>query len=36
MYAKVLTNPEYIEELEEEDKRIRQYYAETYDLYQCR
>jgi tetratricopeptide (TPR) repeat protein len=33
MYAKVLTNPGYIQELEQEDERIRLYYSETYDLY---
>lgn len=33
MYAKVLTNPGYLQELEQEDIRIRQYYSETYDLY---
>ena len=33
MYAKVLTNPGYLQELEQEDERIRQYYSETYDLY---
>jgi hypothetical protein len=33
MYAKVLTNPGYIQELEQEDERIRQYYSESYDLY---
>jgi len=33
MYAKVLTNPSYIQELEQEEKKIRDYYAETYELY---
>ena len=33
MYAKVLTNPGYIQELEQEEKKVRQYYADTYDLY---
>ncbi len=33
MYARVLTNPEFIRELEEQDKNVREYYSETYDLY---
>jgi tetratricopeptide (TPR) repeat protein len=33
MYARVLTNPAYIQELEQEDNKIRQYYADTYDMY---
>jgi tetratricopeptide (TPR) repeat protein len=33
MYAKVLTNPEYIAEMEAETRRIHDYYAQTYDFY---
>jgi tetratricopeptide (TPR) repeat protein len=33
MYAKVLTNPGYIQELEQEEKKVRQYYSDTYALY---
>jgi len=33
MYAKVLTNPGYIQELEQEEKKVGQYYSDTYDLY---
>ncbi len=33
MYTKVLINPGYLQELEKEDQKIRQYYSETYDLY---
>jgi tetratricopeptide (TPR) repeat protein len=35
MYAKVLTNPKYIEELEEAENKVKRYYAETYDLYKA-
>jgi TolA-binding protein len=33
MYAKVLTDPEYFEKLERDEKIVRDYYAETYNLY---
>lgn len=33
MYAKVLTNPKFIEELEEAENKIKRYYTETYELY---
>ncbi len=33
MYAKVLTNPKYVEELEEAENKIKRYYTETYELY---
>ncbi len=35
MYAKVLTNPKYAEELEKEANKIKQYYEETYALYKA-
>jgi outer membrane protein assembly factor BamD (BamD/ComL family) len=34
MYAKVLTNPNYFIELEKEEASVRQYYEQTYELYQ--
>jgi TolA-binding protein len=34
MYAKVLTNPDYFRELEKEESAVRQYYEQTYGLYQ--
>jgi tetratricopeptide (TPR) repeat protein len=33
MYAKVLTNPNYLTELDEQEKNIRQYYEQTYNFY---
>jgi tetratricopeptide (TPR) repeat protein len=35
MYAKVLTNPKYVEELEEAENKIKRYYDETYELYKA-
>ena len=35
MYAKVLTNPGYIQEMEAEEKKIQDYYSTTYDLYKA-
>jgi tetratricopeptide (TPR) repeat protein len=32
-YAKVLTDPEYFNNLEKEDRKIREYYEQTYALY---
>jgi hypothetical protein len=33
MYAKVLSDPDYFKELEAEDKAVRLYYEQTYELY---
>ena len=33
IYAKIMTNPNYLKEIEAEEKRISQHYEETYDLY---
>jgi tetratricopeptide (TPR) repeat protein len=33
MYAKVLANPEYFKEIEKEEQAIRQYYEQTYGLF---
>ncbi len=33
MYARVLTNPNYVEELAKEENKIKAYYTETYNLY---
>lgn len=33
MYAKVLSNPDYFRELEAEERSVRQYYEQTYELY---
>lgn len=35
MYAKVLTNPKYVEELEAAENKIKQYYNDTYELYKA-
>jgi len=35
MYAKVLTNPKYVEELEEAENKIKRYYSETYEMYKA-
>ena len=35
MYAKVLTNPKFVEELEEAENKIKRYYTETYELYKA-
>lgn len=35
MYAKVLTNPKYVEELEESENKIKKYYSDTYELYKA-
>jgi outer membrane protein assembly factor BamD (BamD/ComL family) len=35
MYAKVLTNPKFVEELEESENKIKRYYDETYELYKA-
>jgi hypothetical protein len=32
-YARILTNPNYVQELEAEEQKITQYYNETYNLY---
>ncbi|MBN2611351.1 MAG: tetratricopeptide repeat protein [Bacteroidales bacterium] len=32
-YAKMLTNPDYIKELEQEENKVKNYYTQTYDLY---
>ena len=34
VYAKMLTNPDYVKEIEAEEKRIIRHYEETYDLFQ--
>lgn len=34
MYAKVLTDPEYFVKIEQQEKAVQDYYAETYSLYQ--
>ena len=33
MYARVLTDPEYFQKIEREEKQIQDYYKETYNLY---
>jgi tetratricopeptide (TPR) repeat protein len=33
IYAKIMTNPEYLKEVEAEEKKISRYYEETYDYY---
>jgi outer membrane protein assembly factor BamD (BamD/ComL family) len=35
MYAKVLTNPDYVSELEKENHKVQDYYQTTYDLYKA-
>lgn len=35
IYARILTNPNYLKEMEAEEKRILQHYEETYDLYKA-
>jgi outer membrane protein assembly factor BamD (BamD/ComL family) len=35
IYAKVLTNPKFIEELEEAENKVKRYYTETYELYKA-
>jgi hypothetical protein len=35
MYAKVLTNPQFVQELEQAEAKIKQYYNDTYELYKA-